>query len=252
MSQLHVLMVDDEQISRTVACNLLRKVGYSVSAFATGAAALAALQDPQLRKKYKWLLILTDMMMPPPDGIDLLNYVRADPELFHVPVVMMSSNEHRGTVYECVKAGVDDFITKPVTLKEVALIWTHAYRRHLAAVQAGYARAESHSCEPGGSAAAPPRQESLDDDDAKDAGTCKCPTDELRKYCEREARRHTEVARVLQGWPVESVDGEQIAELLQEAGVDVTDAGPPREDTPEASALQEAMDKLALQSDRQA
>ena len=52
------------------------------------------------------------MMMPPPDGIDLLNYVRADPELFHVPVVMMSSNEHRGTVYECVKAGVDDFITK--------------------------------------------------------------------------------------------------------------------------------------------
>jgi two-component system chemotaxis response regulator CheY len=112
VSQLHVLMVDDEQISRTVACNLLRKVGYSVSAFATGAAALAALQDPQLRKKYKWLLILTDMMMPPPDGIDLLNYVRADPELFHVPVVMMSSNEHRGTVYECVKAGVDDFITK--------------------------------------------------------------------------------------------------------------------------------------------
>ena len=68
----------------------------------------------------------------------------------------------------------------------------------------------------------------------------------------REARRHTEVARVLQGWPVESVDGEQIAELLQEAGVDVTDAGSPREDTPEASALQEAMDKLALQSDRQA
>ena len=57
---------------------------------------------------------------------------------------------------------------------------------------------------------------------------------------------------MLQGWPVESVDGEQIAELLQEAGVDVTDAGPPREDTPEASALQEAMDKLALQSDRQA
>ena len=50
VSQLHVLMVDDEQISRTVACNLLRKVGYSVSAFATGAAALAALQDPQLRK----------------------------------------------------------------------------------------------------------------------------------------------------------------------------------------------------------
>lgn len=143
-------------------------------------------------------------------------------------------------------------LAKPVTLKEVALIWTHAYRRHLAAVQAGYARAESHSCEPGGSAVAPPRQESLDDDDAKDAGARKCPTDELRKYCEREARRHTEVARVLQGWPVESVDGEQIAELLQEAGVDVTDAGPPREDTPEASALQEAMDKLALQSDRQA
>ena len=71
--------------------------------------------------------------MPDVDGIDLLRHIRADPALAAVPVVMMSANEHADTVFECIRAGAEDYLLKPVARKDVQHIWQHAWRRQTAA-----------------------------------------------------------------------------------------------------------------------
>ncbi|KAL3155957.1 hypothetical protein ABBQ32_012949 [Trebouxia sp. C0010 RCD-2024] len=74
-------------------------------------------------------LVLTDVMMPDVDGIELLRHVRQDDSLSSVPVVMMSANEHADTVFECISAGAEDYLLKPLTKKEVQYIWQHVWRR---------------------------------------------------------------------------------------------------------------------------
>lgn len=123
---IHVLLVDDERLSRLVVGNLLRKCKYKVTAVATGMEALEVLRT---NGAGTFQLVLTDVMMPDVDGIELLKHVRQDDSLSSVPVVMMSANEHPDTVFECIRAGAEDYLLKPLTKKEVQYIWQHVWRR---------------------------------------------------------------------------------------------------------------------------
>ncbi|DBB03651.1 TPA: hypothetical protein ACH3X3_010979 [Trebouxia sp. C0006] len=123
---IHVLLVDDERLSRLVVGNLLKKCNYKVTAVSTGMQALEALRT---NGAGTFQLVLTDVMMPDVDGIELLRHVRQDDSLGSVPVVMMSANEHPDTVFECIRAGAEDYLLKPLTKKEVQYIWQHVWRR---------------------------------------------------------------------------------------------------------------------------
>lgn len=123
---IHVLLVDDERLSRLVVGNLLKKCKYKVTAVSTGMEALEALR---MNGAGTFQLVLTDVMMPDVDGIELLRHVRQDDSLGSVPVVMMSANEHPDTVFECIRAGAEDYLLKPLTKKEVQYIWQHVWRR---------------------------------------------------------------------------------------------------------------------------
>ena len=97
--------------------------------------------------------------MPDVDGIEVLRHVRQDESLSSVPVVsksrvpflqymaaiqsqvacilsaalcssaVMSANEQQDTVFECIRAGAEDYLLKPLTKKEVQYIWMHVWRR---------------------------------------------------------------------------------------------------------------------------
>ena len=58
-------------------------------------------------------LILLDVVMPEMDGYDLLRYLKADPALSRIPVVMVSALDDIGSVVRCLELGADDYITKP-------------------------------------------------------------------------------------------------------------------------------------------
>mmetsp|Transcript_21724 Transcript_21724/g.47709 ORF Transcript_21724/g.47709 Transcript_21724/m.47709 type:complete len:285 (-) Transcript_21724:225-1079(-) len=124
---IHVLLVDDEVLSRMVVANMLVKCGYTVTAVETGRDALERLAAPD----QPFTLLMTDVAMPGITGLQILNLVRQTPELDHVPVVMMSAHENAGTVFECVRNGADDYILKPVSEKEVHYLWQHVYRRQM-------------------------------------------------------------------------------------------------------------------------
>jgi E3 ubiquitin-protein ligase RFWD2 len=124
-SDVHVLVVDDERICRTVTSRLLSNCGYRVTTAQSGAEALEL-----LRRGTEFHLLLTDVMMPGIDGPALLQLVRNDERLRDMPVIMMSANEHSETVFRCIQYGAEDYLLKPVSRKAVKHMWQHVWRRN--------------------------------------------------------------------------------------------------------------------------
>lgn len=123
-SDVHVLVVDDERICRTVTSSLLRRCGYRVTMAESGEEALEL-----LRRGTEFHMLLTDVMMPGIDGPALLQIVRNDERLRDMPVVMMSANEHSDTVFRCIQHGAEDYLLKPVSRRAVKHMWTHVWRK---------------------------------------------------------------------------------------------------------------------------
>ena len=113
---MKILIVDDFSTMRRIIKNLLRDLGFTNTADADdGNTALPMLQSG----KYDFLV--TDWNMPGMTGIDLLKAVRADPNLAHLPVLMVTAEQKREQIVEAAQAGVNGYIVKPftaVTLKE--------------------------------------------------------------------------------------------------------------------------------------
>lgn len=125
-NDVHVLLVDDERLSRMIVGNVLRKCNYRVSVAESGSQAVAQLRSSP---PGTFQLVLTDVMMPDVDGIELLRFLRGNDAFAAVPVVMMSANDQNDTVFECIRGGAEDYLLKPVTRKEVQNIWQHVWRR---------------------------------------------------------------------------------------------------------------------------
>ncbi|KAK3235118.1 ornithine decarboxylase antizyme with +1 programmed ribosomal shift Spa1 [Cymbomonas tetramitiformis] len=125
LSNIHVLLVDDERLSRVIVGSLLRKCSYKVTVVESGQQALDALHD----ECNKFHLVLTDVSMPDMDGMELLSNLQHDARLRYIPVIMMSAHEHSNTVLECIRRGAEDYLLKPVTKKEIQYIWQHVVRR---------------------------------------------------------------------------------------------------------------------------
>jgi signal transduction histidine kinase/DNA-binding response OmpR family regulator len=108
-----VLVADDNADLRDYVRRLLEAAGYEVDVAAHGEAALeAARQDrPDL--------LLTDVMMPVMDGMQLLRAVRADPRLSDLPVVMLSARAGEDAQVEGLEGGADDYLSKPFSAREL-------------------------------------------------------------------------------------------------------------------------------------
>ncbi|MGM9491121.1 response regulator [Ideonella sp. YS5] len=106
-----VLVVDDVPENRTLLCDFLVNAGFQVSQATDGSELLAA------ARSFRPDLILMDSVMPMVDGVEATRRLRRDPELGAVPVIAISASasaEHRA---DCLKAGVNVFLTKPVSLE---------------------------------------------------------------------------------------------------------------------------------------
>ena len=149
---VHVLLVDDEKLSRTVVSSLLRRCSYRGTFFSgsshaqicgpgdahtpspplavtTAENGAKAMELLQASPPGTFHLVLTDVCMPEVDGIQLLQYVKQEENLRSVPVIMMSSIDKDDTVYECVSSGAEEYLVKPVTRKEVQHMWQHVVRK---------------------------------------------------------------------------------------------------------------------------
>lgn len=113
---MKILIVDDFSTMRRIVKNLLRDLGFNNTQEADdGLTALPML------KKGGFDFVVTDWNMPDMQGIDLLKNIRADAELKHLPVLMITAEAKREQIIEAAQAGVNGYIVKPftaATLKE--------------------------------------------------------------------------------------------------------------------------------------
>lgn len=107
-----ILWVDDNADMRDYVRRLLDG-RFRVEAVGDGEAALtAALADPPE-------LVLSDVMLPKLDGIELLHRLRADGRTREVPVVLLSARAGEEAKVEALRAGADDYVVKPFSAREL-------------------------------------------------------------------------------------------------------------------------------------
>jgi len=103
-----VLVVDDQPLNVRVLEAKLTSEYYEVTTAPDGATALAMMND------VKPDIVLLDVMMPGMDGFTVCRRIKADPELAHIPVVMVTALSDAGDRVRGLEAGADDFLTKPI------------------------------------------------------------------------------------------------------------------------------------------
>src|SRR4029078_235538 len=106
---LRILLAEDNVINQKVALLILNKLGYEADIAANGLEVLDALQ----RQPYD--LILMDVQMPEMDGLDATRQIRRTDSLGQQPhIVAMTANAMQGDRAQCLAAGMDDYISKPM------------------------------------------------------------------------------------------------------------------------------------------
>jgi len=115
MSQeTNILVIDDEPDNFDVIEGLLYKYGYQLFYASHGVQALAQL------KNFQPDLILLDVMMPELDGIEVCKIIKADEKYNSIPIIMVTALTQKEDLAQCLEAGADDFISKPVNSLELA------------------------------------------------------------------------------------------------------------------------------------
>ncbi|HEY6807622.1 MAG TPA: response regulator, partial [Gemmatimonadales bacterium] len=105
----HILIVDDDAVSRTMARAVLEKGGYRVTEAADGAAALELLAAaPQYQ------LMVLDLEMPRLGGADVLDRVRHSVATAGLPVVVLTGATGEEIEVQMMDRGADDYVRKPI------------------------------------------------------------------------------------------------------------------------------------------
>ena len=113
---MKILVVDDFSTMRRIIKNLLKDLGFAnIQEADDGSTALPMLQQGDFD------FVVTDWNMPGMQGIDLLRAIRADANLKHIPVLMVTAEAKKEQIVAAAQAGVNGYVIKPftaATLKE--------------------------------------------------------------------------------------------------------------------------------------
>nr|BAL58783.1 two component transcriptional regulator [Candidatus Acetothermum autotrophicum] len=117
---MKILIADDDADSREILKTYFAAKGHEIVLAADGAEALKQFKDE------KPDLVLLDIMMPKLDGWEVLHYIRA---AGRTPVLMITAKDATDDIVKALSAGADDYIVKPLKLREVEARITAVMRR---------------------------------------------------------------------------------------------------------------------------
>ncbi|MBA4372372.1 MAG: two-component system response regulator [Thermodesulfovibrio sp.] len=110
-----ILIVDDEETNLKVLISWLISFGYDIDTAENGREAVQKAAD------YRPDLIVLDIMMPVMNGYEACRLIKADPETKNIPVVMVTALHDRESKLLGLKAGANEFLSKPIDQAELAI-----------------------------------------------------------------------------------------------------------------------------------
>ena len=116
ISSLRILLAEDNVTSQKVALQMLKRLGYRADVVANGIEALQALE----RQPYD--LVLMDVRMPEMDGLQATRIIRQRWPDNGPKIVAVTAYALQGDKEKCIEAGMDDYISKPIRMNELAAV----------------------------------------------------------------------------------------------------------------------------------
>ncbi|MBP1910722.1 PAS domain S-box protein [Methanolobus bombayensis] len=116
MNKMKILLVEDNIVNQKVAQTMLRKLCHLVDTANNGEEAIEAL------KNIPYDLVFMDIQMPVMDGMDATRIIRSTNSAVldqNVPIIAMTAHAMKGDEERCLDAGMDDYISKPITLQAI-------------------------------------------------------------------------------------------------------------------------------------
>ncbi|MBA3664168.1 MAG: response regulator transcription factor [Bacteroidetes bacterium] len=110
---MNILVIDDDKMTSQALTHSLEELGHKPFVANDGEHAITKITNGE------YDLVISDVMMPGISGLSLLNVLRTV-HLCFTPVIMMSSLHNSPLIEASLRAGASDFISKPVTIEELA------------------------------------------------------------------------------------------------------------------------------------
>ena len=109
-TDMKFLIVDDFSTMRRIVRGLLKEIGYSnIEEAEDGAVALNML------RRGKFDFVVSDINMPNMNGFELLGAIKQDPDLRHLPVLMVTAEARKENIVRAAQDGAAGYIVKPFT-----------------------------------------------------------------------------------------------------------------------------------------
>ncbi len=113
MTEISILVVDDDPNSLDIVRTYLESRGYTVATALDGKQALSRLEE------IRPAVVLLDVMMPGMDGWEVARLIKNHPQYSDVRVVMLTARSDFADKHEGLRAGADDYLVKPIRLEEL-------------------------------------------------------------------------------------------------------------------------------------
>jgi two-component system alkaline phosphatase synthesis response regulator PhoP len=121
---LKIVIVEDEPDTAEMFAEMMRMSGYQILKAYNGTSAVA------LITKEKPAAVVLDLMMPDLSGLEVLRYVRSDPEIADIPVIVVSAKSLPSDIKKGLEAGASVYLTKPVGFLDLKSAVERVIRAH--------------------------------------------------------------------------------------------------------------------------
>ena len=108
-----IVVVEDEPDTAEMFAEMMNLIGYQVYKSFGGTRAIAMISEK------KPSAVVLDIMMPDLSGLEVLRYIRRDPRLAYIPVVIVSAKGMPSDIHSGLDAGASRYLTKPVSFLDL-------------------------------------------------------------------------------------------------------------------------------------